>query len=149
MSASNRLRRSHSARGRERFLLGTALLVPLGVVFLALMQLPSTSLASSWRLSAPDASVSIPSQRPAASNLAPPPTLAPPPATMTPVPPKAAAVVATATPQAAGTYVVQPGDELKTIATDHHVSIWKLIDANHLADPDSLNVGQELRIPSD
>lgn len=148
MSASHPLRRSHSAPRHERFLVGMALLVPLGVVFLALMQLAQTSLAASWSLSAPDASVSIASQRPAASNLAPPPTLAPPDPTMTPVPTEPAAVAA-ATPQSGGTYVVQPGDELKHIAAEHNVSIWKLIDANHISNPDSLKVGQELRIPSD
>ena len=45
--------------------------------------------------------------------------------------------------------MVQPGDELKSIAAEHNVSIWKLIDANHISNPDSLKVGQELRIPSD
>jgi Tfp pilus assembly protein FimV len=149
MKASKTLRPPRRAAGPERFLLGAALLVPLGVALVALMQLPATSLASSWSLSAAEPSVHIVRQRPAASNLAPPPTLAPPPATMTPEPPKPAAVSATATPQTGGTYVVQPGDELKHIAADHHVSIWKLIDANHLADPDRLRVGQQLQIPAD
>jgi LysM repeat protein len=152
MKASKTLRPRYQAGGPERFLLGTALLVPLGVVLLALMQLPSTSLASSWNLTSADASVSISSQRPVSSNPAPPPTLAPPTATqkptMTPVPSKTA-VVATATPQKGGIYVVQPGDELKHIAADYDVSIWKLIDANNVPDPDSLQIGQELRIPAD
>ena len=116
------------------------------------MQLPSTSLASSWNLTPADSSVSISSQRPVSSNPAPPPTLVPPTATpkptATPVPPKTAAV-ATTTPQKGGIYVVQPGDELKNIAADYHVSIWKIIDANDIADPDSLKIGQELRIPSE
>ena len=152
MKASKTLRTRHQAGGPERFLLGTALLVPLGVVLLALMQLPSTSLASTWSLTSADSSVSISSQRPVSSNPAPPPTLAPPTATpkptMTPVPPKTAAV-ATATPQTGGIYVVQPGDELKHIAADYNVSIWKLIAANNIPDPDSLKIGQELRIPAD
>jgi LysM repeat protein len=150
MKASKTLRPTRQAGGPERFLLGTALLVPLGVVLLALMQLPSTSLASSWSRPSADASVNIAGQRPVSSNVAPPPTLAPPTVTLTPVPPETAAVaVATPAPQKGGTYVVQPGDELKHIAADYNVSIWKLIDANHIPDPDNLKIGQELRIPPD
>ncbi|HLZ28155.1 MAG TPA: LysM peptidoglycan-binding domain-containing protein [Chloroflexota bacterium] len=152
MKASKTLRAARQAGGPERFLLGAALLVPLGVVLLALMQLPSTSLASSWNLTAPDSSVNIAGQRPVSSNLAPPPTLAAPTATPKPTAtPLALAIAAapTATPQKGGTYVVQPGDELKHIAADYNVSIWKLIEANHISNPDSLKIGQELRIPSD
>jgi LysM repeat protein len=149
MKASKTLRPARQVAGPERFLLGLALLVPIGVVLVALMQLPSTSLASSWSLSATDSSVRVASQRPAASNLAPPPTLAPPDPTMTPVPTEKAAVATATPPQSGGTYVVQPGDELKHIAAEHNVTIWKLIDANHIPDPDSLKVGQELKIPSE
>jgi LysM repeat protein len=152
VKASKTLRRSHSAGGAERLLLGAALLVPLGVVLVALMQLPSTSLASSWSLGASDSTVSISGQRPVSSNPAPPPTLVPPTATpkptVTPVPSTPAAS-ATAAPQPGGAYIVQPGDELKNIAADYNVSIWKIIAANNIPDPDSLKIGQELRIPSE
>ena len=152
MKASKTLRARRRGGGAERVLLGTALLVPLGVVLLLLMQLPSTSLASSWSLTSADSAVSISSQRPVASNAAPPPTLAPPTATPKPTATPVPAVIeaeATATPHKGGIYVVQPGDELKHIAADYNVSIRKLIDTNHIADPDSLKVGQELRIPSE
>jgi nucleoid-associated protein YgaU len=43
--------------------------------------------------------------------------------------------------------VVKAGDELKYIAADHGVNIFKLIEANKIDDPDSLRVGQVLRIP--
>jgi LysM repeat protein len=49
----------------------------------------------------------------------------------------------------AATYTVQPGDELRHIAADNHVSIWKIIEANDIPDPDSLRIGQVLNIPSD
>jgi LysM repeat protein len=136
----------------SRFFLGAALLVPVGVVLVALTQLPATGFASPSSLTYGDAAVGIASKRPVASNPAPPPTLAPPTATpkptLTPAPPTPAAMP-TATPQKGGTYVVQPGDELKTIAVDHGVSIWKLIASNNIPHPDSLRVGQELRIPSE
>ena len=154
MKASKRLnsRRSPSAGGPERFLVAAALLVPLGVVMLALMQLPSTTLASSWSLTSADPALSISSQRPASSNPVPPPTLVPPTATpkptATPVP-LAPAAAATATPLQGGTYVVQPGDELKHIAADYNVSIWKIIAANKIPNPDSLKIGQVLHIPSE
>jgi LysM repeat protein len=154
MTASKRLRRTHSRGGPERVFLGTALLVPLGMVLVALMQLPSVGLASSWRVNASDSAASISSQRPVSSNPAPPPTLAPPTSTPkpteTPVPAQpAVAVVATATPQRGGMYTVQPGDELKSIAADYNVSIWKIIATNKIPNPDSLRVGQELHIPSE
>jgi LysM repeat protein len=45
------------------------------------------------------------------------------------------------------TYTVQKGDELKQIAAQYQVSIFKLIDTNSLKDPDNLRVGQVLTIP--
>jgi lipoprotein NlpD len=97
-----------------------------------------------------DASSTIMGKRPALSNPAPPPTLAAPTATprptATPVAPTPTAQ-ASATPRQAGTYTVKSGDELKHIAADHHVSIWKIIAANDIPNPDSLRIGQELKIP--
>ena len=148
--ASRIVRRSGA--GPERFLLYLALLVPLGVAVFALSQLPATGLASSSSLISADAAGGISSKRPVGSNPAPPPTLAP--ATATPKPtaspvPQASAAKATATPQKGGRYVVQPGDELKSIAADYNVSIWKIIDANDIPNPDSLKIGQVLHIPSE
>jgi LysM repeat protein len=136
--------------GAERYVLGMALLLPLAVVLVALAQLPGTSLASPPSLIPADTGLTIMGKRPASSNPAPPPTLVPPTATprptATPVPPTPLPKP-TATPQRGGTYTVQPGDELKHIAADHNVSIWKIIAANDLPNPDSLKIGQVLHIP--
>jgi LysM repeat protein len=141
---------NESGGGAERFVLGLALLLPLAVVILALAQLPGTSLASPPSLLPAEASSLIMGKRPASSQPAPPPTLAPPTATprptATPIAPTPTAQ-ASATPRQAGTYTVKPGDELKHIAADHHVSIWKIIAANDIPNPDSLKVGQILNIP--
>jgi LysM repeat protein len=136
--------------GAERLVLGLALLLPLAVIVLALAQLPGTTLASPPNLIPADPSSIILGKRPASSNPAPPPTLAPPTATprptATPVPPTPTAQ-ASATPQKGGTYTVKPGDELRHIAAEYHVSIWKIIAANDIPNPDSLKIGQELKIP--
>ena len=90
----------------------------------------------------------IVTRRPAGSAAAPPPTLAPPP---TPAPTATAALPLvlkpTATPVGLRTYTVKPGDELRHIAADYGVSIWTIINANDIPNPDSLRVGQELKIP--
>jgi LysM repeat protein len=52
------------------------------------------------------------------------------------------------TPRPAETYVVQSGDILSAIATRFGVSLDALVQANKLADPDSLQVGQQLLIPA-
>jgi LysM repeat protein len=91
--------------------------------------------------------------RPARSDTGPPPTLAAPTATPNPtataVPPSQTVAEATAAAAAARSYTVQRGDELKHIAAQYGVSIWKIIDANEIPDPDSLKVGQVLSIPHD
>ncbi|MFQ5576716.1 MAG: LysM peptidoglycan-binding domain-containing protein [Anaerolineae bacterium] len=46
-----------------------------------------------------------------------------------------------------GTYVVQPGDTLLTIAVRFNTTIQALLSANNLANPDLIYVGQELRVP--
>src|SRR4030088_29095 len=139
-----------SSGGLERLVLALALLLPLAVIVLALAQLPGTSLASPSNLIPSDTGSTI-FKRPVSSNAAPPPTLAPPTATprATTTPVALAAPVATPTPQKGGTYTVQPGDELKHIAADYQVSIWKIIAANDIPNPDSLKIGQVLSIPSE
>jgi len=132
--------------GLERYILGVALLVPLAVGVIALTQLPGVNLGMPSTLVYADSSAAaLVHKSPAASQPAPPATLAPPPPTPTPMPrPSATPVPAVATPR---TYTVQKGDELKSIAANFKVSIWKIIDANDIPDPDSLHIGQELRIP--
>jgi LysM repeat protein len=126
-----------------------ALLVPLSVVVVALAQLPGTSLASpsAFMQMQTDASMAVIGKRPASSNPAPPPTLIPPTATPQPTA-TPAAPTPTAMPKRT-TYTVRPGDELKHIAAENNVSIWKIIAANDIPNPDSLKIGQELHIPSD
>jgi LysM repeat protein len=88
--------------------------------------------------------------RPAPLQSTPPPTLAPPTATPRPtaVPPTPTAVASSPpAAQASRTYIVQRGDQLKQIAASYGVSIWKIIDANDIPNPDSLRVGQVLEIP--
>lgn len=46
------------------------------------------------------------------------------------------------------TYTVRPGDTLFTISQRFGVSIQAIVDANNLANPDRLSIGQTLIIPS-
>lgn len=46
------------------------------------------------------------------------------------------------------TYVVQPGDTLYGIAAKFNVDIQALVDANNISDPNSLQAGQVLVIPT-
>jgi LysM repeat protein len=136
--------------GPEAYILAVALLLPLALMALAVTQLPGASFGVQSTLADAHDSQPLVAGRPAPLNSAPPPTLAPPTATPRPtaVPPTATAVASAApTPQAGRTYTVQSGDELKQIAASYGVSIWKIIDANHLPNPDSLSVGQVLQIP--
>jgi LysM repeat protein len=126
-----------SRPGPERIVLAAALLLPLGLMAVALAQLLGVTLASP----AGAASGPLLTHRPASSAGAPPPTLAAP--MSTPVPPTLAP-----TAVVPRTYTVQAGDELKHIAASYGVSIWSIIDANDIPDPDSLRVGQVLQIPS-
>jgi LysM repeat protein len=47
----------------------------------------------------------------------------------------------------ASTYVVHPGDTLNEIALRHGTTVGALVEANHLADPNLLRIGQLLQIP--
>jgi LysM repeat protein len=137
-----------SRPGPERFILALALLLPLGVVTVALAQIPGIDLRFPSTVVYADAG-GVLARRPAPLSGAPPPTLAAPP-TATPVPPTPTAVptpVASPTPVGPRTYTVRAGDELKNIAADYHVSIWNIIAANDIPNPDSLRVGQQLEIP--
>ncbi len=63
----------------------------------------------------------------------------------------AAALGATAAAVPAGviasTYVVHPGDTLSAIALRHGTTVSALAEANHLADPNLIRIGQLLKIP--
>ncbi len=51
-------------------------------------------------------------------------------------------------PTPAGLYIVQPGDTLSDLAIRFGTTVADIIAANGLTDPDSLQVGQPLIIPS-
>jgi LysM repeat protein len=127
----------------ERYVLSVALLVPLAVAAISVGQLASTGFAGP-SLSPGSSSTDLQLKRPALVQVQAPPTLAPP----TPTPRPTATIAPSPTPRAK-TYVVEPGDELRHIAADYGVDIFKLIKANNIPNPDSLRVGQELRIPDD
>lgn len=142
-----------STPGPEKFVLAAALLLPLAVSLIALAQLPGVNLRLPASLVYADQpTVPLVPKRPASSYQAPPPTLEAPTATpkptATPVP-TPTSVPPSPTPIRGRTYTVQKGDELKQIAAQYDVSIWKIIDHNDIPDPDSLRVGQVLRIPDD
>lgn len=83
-----------------------------------------------------------------------PETLIPTPIASTPLPtPNAVAsspptALPTETPTPAPlVYTVKAGDTLSGIAQTYGVSVQEIIEANNLANPDMLNIGQELTIP--
>ena len=47
----------------------------------------------------------------------------------------------------ASTYVVHPGDTLSAIALRHGTTVSAIAEANHLADPNLIRIGQLLQIP--
>ncbi len=70
------------------------------------------------------------------------PTDTPLPATETPLPPTATAT------GAAVTHTVKNGETLSLIASQYGVTVQAIADANDLADPSRIIVGQKLRIPA-
>jgi LysM repeat protein len=130
--------------GTERYLLTAALLIPVAISLFLAAQLAGVNVRFGFPTAYASAdATSIVTRRPAASGPMPPPTLAP-----APTPTPAPAAVAQPTPVKEQTYTVQKGDELKNIAAAYGVNIFKLIEANDIPDPDSLRIGQVLRIPS-
>jgi N-acetylmuramoyl-L-alanine amidase len=59
----------------------------------------------------------------------------------------ATAVAAMPASVIASTYVVHPGDTLSEIALRHGTTVGALVEANHLADPNLIRIGQLLHIP--
>lgn len=51
-------------------------------------------------------------------------------------------------PTPAGLYIVQPGDTLSALALDFGTTVEELMAANGLTDPNAIQVGQALIIPS-
>jgi LysM repeat protein len=125
------------ASGVERYVATVALLAPLVLGGVAMTQLRVDPVSSVFAAEQGQ----LVTKRPAVVSVQAPPTLAPQP---TPV-----VVRPTATPVApkARTYTVKAGDQLKFVAAEYGVSIWKIIDVNKIDDPDSLRVGQVLQIP--
>lgn len=139
----------------ERFVLGMALLVPLAVIGVAFGELPHIGAAAGVGVSpaaAAHSDAAMAARRPANVQSGPPPTLVPPVATSRPAVAQAAAAPEPTPAPTPGlgpnsSYTVRPGDELKGIAAQSGVSIWKIIAANDIPNPDSLRVGQVLHIP--
>ena len=52
------------------------------------------------------------------------------------------------TPTPAGLYIVKPGDTLTKIADEHETTVDEILALNNLSDPNTIQIGQELRIPS-
>jgi LysM repeat protein len=52
------------------------------------------------------------------------------------------------TPTPAGLYIVRDGDTLSGLAERYHTTVQEILVANGLTEPDVLQVGQELIIPS-
>jgi LysM repeat protein len=94
---------------------------------------------------APPAAVgSTPQAQPPLSN-APTPL---PGAAVTPAAPAAASQATSApTPPEPTVYIVQPGDTLSSIARKYDISMEDLMRANDIANPDYVQLGQELKIP--
>jgi LysM repeat protein len=135
--------------GPERFILALALCVPLGLMAVALAQMPGVNLGLPSSVVYADSGDRLIASRPAPSNPAPPPTLSAPTATPKPTatPVASPTPVVSPTPQTGRKYTVKAGDQLKEIAAAYHMTIWQIIDANSIPNPDSLNVGQVLKIP--
>ena len=83
--------------------------------------------------------------QPVRNQMGAPPTLQP------AVPATTTLFTAVAQPTAPGsprrTYTVQSGDELRHIAAKYDVSITILLELNDIPNPDSLRIGQVLRLP--
>ncbi|HEY2594130.1 MAG TPA: LysM domain-containing protein [Chloroflexota bacterium] len=141
--------------GPERFILALALVLPLGLIVVVLLQLPGVSLGLPSSVVYADTNEQVIASHLAPSNPAPPPTLSPPTATPKPTAtPVASPTTAPApdaqaspTPQTGRIYTVKSGDQLKNIAATYHMGIGQIIGVNNIPNPDSLKVGQVLTIP--
>jgi hypothetical protein len=74
---------------------------------------------------------------------------------ITPAPPQdvkgtatAFALVIVPTPTPIGLYIVKPGDSLGNIALNFETTVEEIMALNNISDPNQIEVGQELTIPS-
>jgi LysM repeat protein len=135
--------------GPERIILALALCLPLGLIAVLLAQMPGVNLGLPSTVVYADSGDQLVARRPAPSNPDPPPTLAVPTAApkTTPTPIDSPTPVASPKPRTGPQYTVQPADELKQIAATYHMTVWQIIDANGMPNPDSVKVGEVLKIP--
>ena len=68
-------------------------------------------------------------------------------AAVTPGAPAANQATSAPTPAEPTVYIVQPGDTLSSIARKYDVSLEDLMRANDIANPDYVQLGQELKVP--
>jgi LysM repeat protein len=68
-------------------------------------------------------------------------------AAVTPGAPAASQATSAPTPAEPTVYIVQPGDTLSSIARKYDVSLEDLMRANDIANPDYVQLGQELKVP--
>jgi LysM repeat protein len=135
------------AGAAERAAIVLALLTPVVIAIFVLSLVPGSPLGLPSTTPS-DADAPLVTRRPASVVPQPPPTL--PPYTAQPREAAAYQQPAKPTPDAARprTHTVMPGDQLKHIAAQYGLSIWKIVDANSISDPDNLRVGQVLTIPT-
>jgi LysM repeat protein len=131
-------------------------LAGLGVLFLAMLLLPNFSGGGDDESAAVDNSVAQPVSEVAAATQAPAfqptavqqPVQSVPPASQAPSSqPSVQEPSAPAAPAGSTTYVVQEGDTLWDIASSFGVTVDAIIAANSFANPEDLELGQEIVIP--
>jgi hypothetical protein len=135
-----------------RLVFALALAFPIAVVALNLPRLASMGDTAPRAASARPASGAPPiAGRLPTTVVTPPPTLAaanrPRDVAGGPGGARAAGPASAGATPAARTYVVQRGDELRHTAAEHGVSVSALLSVNEVPDPDSLRIGQVLKLP--
>jgi LysM repeat protein len=107
---------------------------------------PANTPLPTWTPRAPETPTVTPSMA-ATSTLAPSPSpSAPPTATHTSSPAPTGTPTATATAEVVK-HTVESGEMLSSIARKYNVTVDAIVEANELANPDALNVGQVLIVP--
>jgi LysM repeat protein len=120
-----------------------SLIISLLVVIVAGRSVPAGPGAMAPTTAPPAAAGSTVQARPPLSN-APTPL---PGAAVTPGAPAANQATSAPTPAEPTVYIVQPGDTLSSIARKYDISLEDLMRANDIANPDYVQLGQELKIP--
>ncbi len=120
-----------------------SLIISLLVVIIAGRSVPARPEAIALTSAPPAAVDSTPQAQPLLSN-------APTPLPSAAATPGASAVTqptSAPTPAEPTVYIVQPGDTLSSIARKYNISMEDLMRANDIANPDYVQLGQELKIP--